>query len=216
MPLSEFRARSATDRANAIVETALVLPVLVVLLVAIIEGGTLLYARLTVEHAVRAAARAVSVAADAVDGDARALDMLRSRVGGLDPDAIERIVFYRAASPDAGPPPACAAGPRRSPALDLEDGCLVVTPSEPGACGGSGSSGGSRDLATECEEITPAGGNGSGGSGWTLVCGWCAADRSEGELIGVWLSYRRTSITGAFPALSLTEHRVAVVEAGAP
>lgn len=92
-------------------EAALLTPIFVFLVFAIIEGGMYSYSHLAVQDSAVAAARTGSVARDATDADGRILEAIREHAGIVRRASIERIVVYRASDYDADPPPACLTGP---------------------------------------------------------------------------------------------------------
>ena len=80
--------RRGSERGSAVVELALVLPVLFLILLAVVQVGLLARDRLLVQEAARAGARAASVSLE--DGDVRAT-MLRA-APGLDPARLDITV----------------------------------------------------------------------------------------------------------------------------
>ncbi len=78
--------RSGGERGQSTVETALVLPVIVVLVLVVVQAGLVMRDRVLVVHAARAAARAVAVHPDAATARAALADVDEARcsvsVGG--------------------------------------------------------------------------------------------------------------------------------------
>ena len=95
----------------ALVESALVTPVLLGLMLLIIDGGFLLFAHLTVGHAVADGARVGIVARNEEEADARILHEVRDRTAGVSRDEIDRVVIYHADGFDDDPPASCTTGP---------------------------------------------------------------------------------------------------------
>lgn len=108
----ERRASRASRRSRGavVLETALVVPLVLAAMFSIIETSMMVFARETVEHSAADAARVASVANTASDADWQVLQRVRRRVTGLQRASVERIVIFRAQSPDASPSPACRAG----------------------------------------------------------------------------------------------------------
>lgn len=119
--------RAAVDRGVAALEAALVTPLLAFLVFAIIEAGNYAYSYLAVQDFAAEAVRTGTISRDNPDADREILTSIRANIGVVKRSSIERIVIYRASSPDADPPPACTTGPVVSrPALD----CSVYGPDD--------------------------------------------------------------------------------------
>lgn len=99
------------DRGAAVVEAAIVTPVVLGVILLILEGGFLLFNHLTVNHAVTDAARVAIVARNDEEADARILHELRDRTVGVRRDEIDRIVIFRADSFDDVPAESCITEP---------------------------------------------------------------------------------------------------------
>jgi hypothetical protein len=99
-----------STRGAAAVEFALVAPLVIFLLFAIVEAGFGFSAMQTSTIAVSDAARAGSIARDAPDADQQVLAVLASRLDGLAGAEVVRVVTYEATSPSGEPPAACRSG----------------------------------------------------------------------------------------------------------
>ena len=89
--MSWRRARAAQDqRGQAVVETALVLPLVVLFLLAVVQVGLVMRAQVLVTHAAREAARAA-----AVDPDPAAASRAADGATGLDPQRLRVEVSGR-------------------------------------------------------------------------------------------------------------------------
>ncbi len=102
-------AGRARQRGAAIVETALVLPVVVLLTLAAVDAGVVFQHYLSAGRMSRDAARTLIQEAQAPDADLWALQALARNTAGIRAGSIERIVIFRAASRAALPP---GTGPR--------------------------------------------------------------------------------------------------------
>lgn len=101
------------DRGTAIVELALVTPLLVTLLLGVLEAGTAWASQRAASTGVRAAARAVAQAGPHENADLVALQSLLAGTAELELVEVERVVIYRAdgsGDGDGGVPSSCLAG----------------------------------------------------------------------------------------------------------
>ncbi len=106
-----LRARSGSthgERGAALLEAALVVPLFLTLLLAVIEGGFAFYGRLTVANMSLAGARSASGQGNEVLADYNVLRAMRS--GGVVSGEITTIVVYKATSPGDSVPDACKSG----------------------------------------------------------------------------------------------------------
>ena len=97
----------AWERGAALVELAIVVPLLGLLVAGIIEFGTGWRDSLTVSSSTRASARVVSNMADNRLADFEALLSLRSALAGIDGFTIEGVLIYDASRPDGEPDASC-------------------------------------------------------------------------------------------------------------
>ena len=109
----EVRSRgrgSVRQRGAVIVEAAFIAPVVLFLLFAIVEGGNLLYANLSVEEMTGHAARTASLVRNSTDADVKILDRIEAESGASQMGNIKQVVVYKATSRDAGPDDSCKQG----------------------------------------------------------------------------------------------------------
>jgi len=111
-------ARARGERGLAIVEFAIVAPLLALIVAGILEFGTAWRDKLTVSNGTRAAARVVSNLGDNRQADREALETLRAALASMDDVTIEGILIYDASAADGAPSPSCfdGAGNARSSA----------------------------------------------------------------------------------------------------
>jgi hypothetical protein len=101
--------RNRSERGATMVEGALVIPLVLLLIFAIIWGALLYRTVLTANHAAASGARASSVAANSVDADFQILDALKPSLNAVNKSAIKRIVVYPATTFSDTPSAACLA-----------------------------------------------------------------------------------------------------------
>jgi hypothetical protein len=119
--------RRLDSRGAVLVEAALVTPVVILVMMAIVDGGMLMLTLLSTDEVVGDGSRSAIVLRDEEDADARILDAIEPRLTGLRRSQVERIVIYRATGPDADPPTACTTGPVSSSAADE---CSAYAPAD--------------------------------------------------------------------------------------
>ncbi|MGE0878564.1 MAG: TadE/TadG family type IV pilus assembly protein [Acidimicrobiia bacterium] len=105
---SQLRSRFS-DRGAVIVESALILPLLLTLMLAIGEFGLAWRGRSTVQTAVRSGARAGSSLGTAATADYDILQGIAAGLGSLTGD-VTKIVVYKSTTADGAVPSACLAG----------------------------------------------------------------------------------------------------------
>lgn len=98
------------ERGVAAIEFALVAPLLVFVLFAIIEAGFGFYSQQATTIAISDAARAGSIARDDPTADQQVLEVLADRVDGVRGTEVVRIIIFEATSPGDEPPAACVSG----------------------------------------------------------------------------------------------------------
>jgi Flp pilus assembly protein TadG len=115
------------DRGAALVEAALITPVIMAMILMVVEVGMLLFSDLTVTNAAGDGARVAIVARNAEDADAQILARIKRSTTGLARAQIERIVIYQASSLESAPPAACTTGAAVSSPVNH---CSVYTPAD--------------------------------------------------------------------------------------
>ena len=103
----ERRRRIRGEHGTALLETALVAPVFLALLLAVFEGGLAFYERLSVSNMSLAAARSASGQGSETLADYHVLQAVRSGSGGMLVGQISVLVVYRATGPEEEVPVAC-------------------------------------------------------------------------------------------------------------
>ena len=117
------RRGSVRQRGAVIVEAAFIAPVVLFLLFAIVEGGNLLYANLSVEEMTGHAARTASLVTNTTDADVKILDRIEAESGASKMANIQQVVIYKAVDRKAEPTAACRNGTSSSV-------CSVYGPSD--------------------------------------------------------------------------------------
>jgi hypothetical protein len=98
---------NASERGSVVVESAIVTPVVLLLVFGMIEAASALSAYSSTAHAVRAAGRVASVAAADPMSDQRVLVRLAREIVGIGDDDVEFVVIWHATGPGDGVPEAC-------------------------------------------------------------------------------------------------------------
>jgi hypothetical protein len=172
------RGRLAGERGATLVEFAIVLPVFLLILFAILEFGLGFNTQLTAYNTSRSAARVASAMGNEPEAD---FSVVRAAVKDGDVAIVadlRRIVVFRATSSESDVPPQCTTSQ-----VGFDDVCNVYLPA---------------DFADPIDEY------GCGGS--ELDQFWCPSNRkvalsgSQGppDYIGVWVEFRHDMLTGLF------------------
>lgn len=178
------------ERGTALVEIAIVVPIVLGVLFVILDFGIVFRDQLTLEDAVNDAARAGSImgpdtTVEGANGDYEVISALREGLGSIDPSAIERIVVFKGRDPDGDSPesqllPACKDGtsqPAVCNVYPVQDAFLAVQES---------------DLAYFDCAARPS----------SPACSWRPEDRDDGpdpeeiEYLGVWVKLRTDRFIG--------------------
>ena len=117
------------DRGLAIVEFAIVVPLLAMLVAGIIEFGTGWRDKLTVSSGTRAAARVVSNLGDSRQADREALETLRAALASMEGVTIEGVLIFEASSADGSPSALCFT-PSGDPQGSATGNCNYYTASD--------------------------------------------------------------------------------------
>jgi Flp pilus assembly protein TadG len=104
------RRRPRSQRGAALVEAALVTPVVMLVILGSIELSMLSSSHLALGTAVAEAGREASIARDDSDADTQILTELRSRLDPVDADAVTRVIIYAPTGPNAPPSTSCSNG----------------------------------------------------------------------------------------------------------
>jgi Flp pilus assembly protein TadG len=119
------RRRRAGERGAAMVEMALVLPVLILLVMGVLEFGLAWRASLTVSNALRSATRTAANTGEDRLADYNALTALNSAMAGIDNATILRVIIYEA--PANGTVPASCLTAAATAARGVNNLCNVYT-----------------------------------------------------------------------------------------
>lgn len=187
--------RADKSRGAALVEFALVLPLLVTLVMGIFEFGNLWRQVGSLERAAHQGARAVAAQANGRYADFEGLRGVDAVTRGLSGITVERVIVYRATAADGKVPNACLTGSVAG-LCNVYTGAQVRTVSPVGFPSGS------------LSNPTCAGGS------WDSA--WCPVGRPRSEMdpirIGLHLTVTYEPVTGFFPGVQSTIERYAVFQ----
>jgi Flp pilus assembly pilin Flp len=191
---SHLRERRREERGAALVEFALVLPLLALLAFGTIEFGLAWRDSLTVSNTLRSGARVGSNEGDERLADFNILQQVEAAISDVDNTRIERIVVYRSTDVDGEPPQECIDG---NPQSGI---CNVYTPAQMANL-----------TVADFDSPTCTGDPDSH---------WCPTVREDRQVIGadylgVWVRVHRDWVTGLFPpsaGLTMTDHAVMRLE----
>lgn len=223
--------RTRTDRGAAMVETALVLPILLFVMFGIMEIGGSLKAYSATAGAVRAAGRVATVAGADPMTDGLVLTRVAQELGNE--EQVELVVIWHAVGPGDPVPAACLPSAPFTPnmsSVGVEDGgtdsvgaCNVYA--LPSASGGAfamadGSASNPPDYYFGCQGLAdPA-------AGTKLDCNWpgknrraltsprsTTGTRRPTDFVGVYVRLRHSYYTTMFgSALTITDRGISLIE----
>lgn len=196
------RSRCLCDRAVALVELAIVLPVLALLAVGLIEFGFLWSSVGQVERAVQNGARTGAGQADARYADYELLRAVAAATASADGTTIERVVVYRSQTADGAVPSGCLSIPATGTSAKGVSGvCNVYS----GAQARSDNPGGFGSTSPSLETCSPG--------AWDSA--WCPTGRSRDPdapmYLGLYLEVSYEGRTSLIPG-SMTVERRAVYQ----
>jgi len=122
------KRRGRGDRGVALIEAAIMTPVIFLFLFSIFEFGFAFRDYLAVANSTRDGAREASVAGNVTDSDYRTIRAVERASAALPTDAIDRIVVFRATGPTSTIPSACKSSTAAA-TLDANS-CNVYTPAD--------------------------------------------------------------------------------------
>jgi len=105
-PRASTRGRRA-ERGASLIETALAVPVLLIIIFGIMEFGLLFRSNLTLSNAVRDGGRAASTYARAPEADFLVLRVLEHSLAPIDDEDLGVVVIFEATGPESGLPTGC-------------------------------------------------------------------------------------------------------------
>lgn len=190
------RAANADDRGAALVEFALILPVVTVLLLGIFEYGNLWRQVGTLERAAQQGARAVTQQADGRFADYEALRSVDSATRGMSGVEVTRVIVYLPADANGSVPDSC------------------LSSSVPEVC--------NTYSGTQVRTVNPVGFPTAGGAsnptcaGGSWDAGWCPTTRPRSDTnpmqVGVHVTVEYTPVTGLIPGPTMTVTRQAIYQ----
>lgn len=189
--------RTRSDEGVALLETALILPLLFLLFVGVIEGGTAYRDGNTLARATQQAARSNARIADGQFADYESLKSLESGLAALDASSITKVIVYDAGPTGDTPSAQCLAvtRPDDTSVRGRNNECNVYSPTQVAA-----------DDPTQF---------GCGGGDWDR--NFCPGGRTRtGDnptKVGVWVELSFDKVTKVLPgSLSLTRAAVYQLE----
>ena len=189
---SRFRARlrrHLPERGAALVEAAVISPIVILLIIGVIEFGLLFKDYLTVANTTRAGARVATQEASNPTADYQVLQAIKGASSAMNPNKIERIVVFRATSPSGTVPATCKSGTAVTGSCNVYVTTDMNRPSSDFGCTGS-----SPDRF------------------------WCPTTRLDNQsdppdYVGVYIQARHDYVTGMFgSARTLTDPTVMRIE----
>lgn len=175
-PLRRLR-QSNDERGASLVEAALITPVFLTLIFAILEGGLMFRTNLMLANSVGSGSRTVSIIATSPTSDYQALQRMKAELSSMNTDNIDRIVIFHADGPLDTPSAACQDFGGQSA---VGEECNVYTPA---------------DWDRPESEFGCQNPN-------VLDSFWCPTDRSASvanlDMVGVWIRGEHNFATGFF------------------
>jgi hypothetical protein len=197
--------RARGERGVAMVEMAIVAPLLALVVGGMVEFGMLWRDDMTASASTRAAARVASNLGDDNLADYEALLALDAGLSGLTNLNVEGVLIYNASAADGEPHPSCFDG--SGDPVDSAGRCNYYTAAQLTAISGI-------DCSTACSEFPD---DASCASGWATY--FCPQTRSTSQgsgttIVGVWVRIQRDYITGMLPGdgVTITDQTVMRVE----
>lgn len=191
------RSHGRGSRGVALVEAALILPILVLLFTGMIEAGFAYRDGNVLARATHQAARADSRLADNPIADYEALRGLQSGLSGLTASSLERVIVFDATGGTTTPSASCLAAPRPD---DLSP----------------------RGVAAQCNIYSPAQVAADDPGAFGCAAGdadvfFCPSTRNRvapnGDRVGVWVELSYDKVTSVLPgSLKLTRSAVYQLE----
>lgn len=173
------------ERGAAAVEFGLLAGLFFLIVFGIVEVGLLFRSEHSLEHAAAEASRRGSIAGPEPLADFLILEQLQEELAD-NGDSISRVIVYRAANPEDGPPAGCLSG-GTSNVLD----CNVYS---------------AADLSRPSSDFGSC----------VIDGGWCPTDRNdsltEPDMLGVWVEGLHTSSLGILNDRTLLHRSVVPLE----
>ncbi|MGB1681029.1 MAG: TadE/TadG family type IV pilus assembly protein [Acidimicrobiales bacterium] len=191
--------RARNDRGLAMVEMAIVAPLLALLMAGILEYGTLWRDDLTVTSSSRAATRVVSNLGTDHLSDYEALLSLNAGLSAIDGYTLEYVMIYDASSSNGAPSAECFTA-SLEPIESAAGNCNVYTAADLATVL-------SLDCSDGCAQFPD---NTSCSDGQSMTFAYCPlSERSDSQAaglssVGVWVRITREYFTGIFPGDGVT------------
>lgn len=182
---------SARERGVALVETALLVPILALLSMGIYEFSTAWQSNLTVQSSIRAAARTGSGLGNDRYADYSMLQALNSGLSGFSAADIQQVVVFKASDVNGVPTTTCKSGTATANVCNVYSGTQVKTLTQAAFTGGTTCTGTSPDI------------------------NWCPTSRdatqTTADYVGVWVRVFYKYRSGYFPGSGLTMEKTMVM-----
>lgn len=194
-----LRVRAEGDRGLAMVEMAIIAPLLALLMAGILEYGTLWRDKLTVTSSSRAAARVVSNLGTDHLSDYEALLSLNAGLNAIDGYTLEYVMIYDASAADGAPSASCF-NSSGDPVESATGNCNLYTAADIATVL-------SIDCTSTCDQFPN---NATCSSGLSMTFAYCSVgersnDHAAGlSSVGVWVRIQRDYFTGIFPGDGVT------------
>ncbi len=194
-----LRARAESDRGIAMVEMAIIAPLLALIMAGIVEYGTLWRDNLTVTSSSRAAARVVSNLGTDHLSDYEALLSLNAGLSAIDGYTLEYVMIYDASATDGAPSPLCF-NSSGDPVENALGNCNLYTAGDLATVLAI-------DCTSTCDEFPD---NATCSSGLSMTFAFCPdGERRDSHAaglssVGVWVRIQRDYFTGIFPGDGVT------------
>lgn len=101
MPRRSSRARRRSERGSVVVESALALPLFLLIIFGTMEFGLAFRSYLTLSNATRDAARFASTLGNAPDADFQIVNEVVTSMNGMRAGEIQQIIVFKASGPDS-------------------------------------------------------------------------------------------------------------------
>lgn len=174
-------------------ESAIVLPLVILFTMVLFDGALYMKDFLTAGYAAKGAVQAESAAGNNGLADYFALQQVKRRSHGLDAEAVERIIVYKATSLEEKPHADCIAGIPRSITSYPDSACNVYS---------------ATDMDRPPTDFTTA----WPGHLYYPATGRNTTRSTEPDLVGVYVQAKSSTPTGALGRTSWTIKRATVMQ----
>lgn len=204
-----FTQRCSGEDGAVVVEFALMAPFLILMVLGVIDYGTLLRNDTTITGAIRNSARAAAQGQNLQYADREALNTLTASLQSASNIVVNRVVIYRAAGTGVVPANCRTLALSSSGAGSAADQCNVYNATQVSTA----SSGTWTSASATCSTSSPA-----SGTGWDRW--WCPNSRatnlsganSPPDYLGVFVDVQYTPITGLVGSRQILDYAVNRIE----